>query len=74
MTTPQISVWEQLCGHQHSVEWTKPPLSMQQIFTKCPYVGIENLEYIVTRARPRHIEAPKRLVIHLTKMCFKKDI
>lgn len=68
---------DNLCGHQHSVEWMllhEGSFSSAANINQVPHVGMDSLEFVVTRARPRHIEAPKRAIIHSTLIFFKNNV
>lgn len=71
----QISVWGAAVWYQHMVEWMLLDeasfISAANIYQVFPW-GIDSLDFVVTRAKPKHIESPKRSIIYLTKICFKK--
>lgn len=71
----QISVWGAAVWYQHMVEWMLLDeasfISAANIYQVLPW-GIDSLDFVVTRAKPKHIESPKRSIIYLTKICFKK--
>lgn len=68
---------ENLYGHQHSAEWMllhEGSFISAANINQIPHVEIDSLEFVVTRARPRHIEGPKRAIIYSTTICFKNNM
>lgn len=76
MKPTKLESEEQLYGHPYLVEWTlldKVTFVSAANIYQILHVQIERLEFVVTRARPRQVEAPERLIIYLAKICLKKD-